>query len=195
MKNSLNSILENYDKGIRLHLSYEFLTADQLAEILKSVNGIYDNIVRITIYDELDYNRNSNIIYYPVPLCITYASTGNSVDIHFGFEKTSLPDVITTTEGIEVLLPEWSAALVLTGLVIYGGIKTIKNLQELRINDLKIQKMKLEVEQLKEATEKLNSKRSSSMAINKYRYSLSEQFLSKNINTIKVNDIEINEKE
>jgi hypothetical protein len=140
------------------------------------------------IYGEFNYQRSSQLIIHPIPLCISEIHTGNSVEFNFTFKKSFFPSVKFERNELNIALPQWSAALIMVGGILSYGLDRYSTVLEIQNKQLENQKLRNE---LKEQVDKVGAlKKSESPQIYIIQENLSQfngQIRSGNISRVQVN--------
>ena len=160
----------DYNAPLDLYMSFEYLPMEQQARILSAINGVYKTIIESqqTIWPELElwfFLRRRFREYYfyedhyfSPPLCIVSARTGDSIKFKFDIERKIIPRIVPNGEDIDILVPQWTAAVMLAGAFIVGGMHTYGEYLDIKKSSLEIEKLQREVEKLQ--TESLTDKNS-----------------------------------
>ena len=181
----------NDDYELVIFLEFSYLTVDQLGNMLITVQSTYNHLIDALIYEKFNYVANNNIVTYPVPLCIRRVETKNSIEIVIAFAQQALPSISTLGESIKVILPEWSAVLVVLGCVVGGCLKgwdkildIIKKHKELKKIGLETEKIGLEKEMIGLEVEKLKRETSLTELLKSDLHQLRSVLMSQNISKV-----------
>lgn len=119
-------------EALDVHISFEFLPVHQQAIILEAINNTYERLLVPRRYPAFRVERRISFalarrlvgVNWP-PLCIDSINTGNSIDLKFKPAGQYLPSLVYTKQGdLEIWLPRYSAAVILTGIVLGWGLTT-----------------------------------------------------------------------
>jgi hypothetical protein len=159
--------MENYvsesESPLTLFLEYEYLPVVQQASVLWAIAGIYEAILprivsdpeRLLTWKSGPYSliwEQRGIGFRPIfgpPLCILSSETGNSITIKFDIERKWFPHAVFRKGDLEILIPRWTAAVVLVGAALTFGIGEYQRFLEIQKNQLEVEKLRIEIEQLK----------------------------------------------
>lgn len=142
-----------------MYLSYDYLPIEQQSRILSSINGVYSTIIEsqrpfwpkiegvlfVREYEDYPYLGP----YLSPPLCIVSAYTGNSIKFKFDIERKFLPRIVPQGEDIKIFVPRWTAAVVLTGAMLTGGLHAYGEYLNIQKTSLEIDKIQIELQELK----------------------------------------------
>jgi hypothetical protein len=127
------------NENLELYLNYEYLTADQYSKIIQATNGVYKTLANALIFGDMNYFNSPYIITYPIPLCLEEVRTGNSINTKFSFAKRFFPGIkIENNETINIILPKWSAILIVAGVVLTYGMDRYKDYLDIRLKQLEV---------------------------------------------------------
>ncbi len=186
------------NENLSLYLKFDYLTAEQYSKIILATNEVYKSIASSLIFGQINYLSSPYIVTYPIPLCIEEVYTGNSINTKFSFAKRFFPSVeIENNETINIILPQWTAALILSGLVLSYGIDKYKDYLDIRIKQLELnektrEEIKAQSEQLNKLTS--NSNNAAVTNIQQNIYLFQSQIYQPNIKQVQINDQTIHEK-
>lgn len=144
---------------LTLYLEYDYLTVIQHASMLWSLAGIYEALLPRTmmrpgqffIWAPARLARDTGYSLKPVfgpPLCISSAETSSSIELKFSPEGRWFPSLTYAKGDLEVMIPRWTAAVVLVGAALTYGMGQYKEFLEIQKNQLEIEKLRIEIEQL-----------------------------------------------
>jgi hypothetical protein len=71
-------------------------------------------------------------------LCVEDIGTGNSITTKISFKKRLFPKVKFTDEELHVLLPRWSAVLVVAGALVFGGMIAYEKYLDIRLKQMQL---------------------------------------------------------
>ncbi len=134
---------------------------------------------------------------YPIPLCLEEVLTGNSINTKFSFAKRFFPSVYVKDETINVILPQWTAVLILSGLVLSYGMDKYKDYLDIRIKQLELnEKTREEIKAQSEQLNKINATPNNSTVTNIQQnvYLFQSQIYQPNIKQVQINDQTIHER-
>jgi hypothetical protein len=125
--------------NLNLYLQFEYLTAEQFSSIVQATNEVYKIVANALKIDYSKFFDEPGLMAYPVPLCLQEVRTGNSIEIKFSFAKRFFPEFEINNKGtLNVILPKWSAILILSGMMLTYGL-------DIRNKILEGQKMQAEL--------------------------------------------------
>ncbi|WP_396146394.1 hypothetical protein [Flavobacterium sp.] len=196
------------EENINIYIDYDFITIEQYSSIIKAINEIYKEIVTTCIYqdyDDLDYPF-LNFPPYNIPLCLEEINTGNSITTKITLENRFFPSfTIENGEVLKIVLPKWTATLILAGMVGTYGIDRYEQYLDIRVKqlDVKIKEKELAEKpaegKLHEETKKEIQKQSEKLQTikkkNNHHYSRIQQnyyLIQTQIQQTNINIVEIN---
>lgn len=186
------------NEKLNLYLKYDYLTAEQYSKIIAATNEVYKSLASSLIFGQINYLNSPFIIAYPIPLCLEEVFTGNSINTKFSFAKRFFPDIYVKDETINVILPQWTAVLILSGLILSYGMDRYKDYLDIRIKQLELnektrQEIKAQSEQLNKLTSNPNNATVTNIQQNIYLFR--SQIYQPNIKKVQINDQTIHEKQ
>src|SRR5690606_39100219 len=110
------------NENLSLYLKYDYLTVEQYSKIITPTNEVYKSLASSLIFGQINYLNSPFIVAYPIPLCLEEVLTGNSINTKFSFAKRFFPSAYVQDETINVILPQWTAVLILSGLILSYGM-------------------------------------------------------------------------
>lgn len=180
---------------LSMYLAYEYLPLGQQAKILEAIDGVYKTILRDKLdswywMDRVLLSRRQYPIYHPGAddffgphLCIVSAHTGNSINFKFDHERKVFPRFAASGDDIDVYIPPWTAAVLLTGAVLNGGLNAYGEYLDIKQKHIDIERSQLELDRLKdESTPEHNQIQ---VHLNQFKYEINQQ----NITEVKINDV------
>ena len=130
-----------------LYMKYDFLPVQQQSIILNSIAGSFNAIIKSSTL--IDWRSWPYYGYgfppkpFP-PLCITTAQTGESIKFGFDSERKFIPRFRFSDNDLEVLVPHWTAGVVLTAIALGWGLNQYKTVLEVKKLNLEIEKIEQE---------------------------------------------------
>jgi hypothetical protein len=129
---------------LEIYIAYDALPALQARDVLSHVDATYDVVLslfpRLSEFDFgiVDYpglafpprGRARDAQFYGPQISVETVITGNSIKWGFGPPKQLIPKLKFKHKDLEVLFPRWTAAAVLTGAVLIGGLHTYHEVLE-----------------------------------------------------------------
>ena len=194
-------------ENISLYIDYQYLTMQQFASIIEAINGIYKELADTLIYENR-YDNPVDIFPYDIPftriieipLCIEQISTGNSINTKFSFDNKFFPSFeIENSDTLKIILPKWSATLIIAGAILSFGFDKYEQYLDIRIKELEIiekenniknpisQELKKQSEKLTEAKNKPSNR--TYVSIQKNYYAFQSEIQQSNIKVVEVNGI------
>ena len=183
--------MEDSDGLLEMYISYDYLPVEQHNNINQSLNGIYTTLAQLTRPDwpEIEfwlYFRRAHKQYYhhgdhhySVPLCLASVHTGESITLKFDVERKFIPRITGSNGDVEVAIPKWSAALIVAGAMLKGGLGLYGEYLGVEKKGYEIQKLQLEIERLQgQIQEEINSKNSPALSSVKKNIELFKQEVS-----------------
>ncbi len=115
------SNVKSREEGLlHLYIDFDYLPAQQQAEILRLVPLIYERLI-FPANIKMPYARDRQFDW--PPLCIDSAETKNSIDFKFKPAGQYWPSLNTTKDGdLQILLPKWTIAPAATAAVLSVGM-------------------------------------------------------------------------
>jgi hypothetical protein len=158
-----NNIIETDESPLSLYLDYDFLPVLQQASILKAIGGLYEVILADTssgigqypIWVPIPWSsaiEDSGLVLRPVfgpPLVISSVETVSSLTYKFKPEVRWFPHIRYSKDGLEVMLPRWTAVAVLVGATLTFGLGKYEQFLDVQKHQLEIEKLRIEIQQLK----------------------------------------------
>jgi len=192
------------NENISLYIDYQYLTMQQLASIIEAINGLYKELADTVIYNR--YYNSFNILPYDIrfarvleiPLCIEQINTGNSINAKFSFDNNFFPSFeIENSDTLKIILPKWSATLIILGAILSYGVDKYEQYLDIRIKELEIaekenniknpisQELKKQSERLSEAKNQPSNR--TYVTIQKNYYAFQSEIQQSNIKTVEIN--------
>lgn len=145
---------QNEESPLTLYVSYEYLPALQQAALVASLGNIYDVLLWHAhspggiVFAPQPWERSPvpRLILGP-PLCITSVETGDSIIFRFGVKGQLLPHLQFHAGDLEVMVPRWTAAVVLVGAAVTVGLHAYSEFLNVQKTSLEIEKLHQEIEQ------------------------------------------------
>ncbi len=166
---------------ITIFLEYEYLTAEQAAQLFQAVDGLYKAVVDALVYDGFEYTSGHQVIYHPVPLVVKKADTSQSLELVFELAAETV-SVLVKDGNINVALPEWAAVVWVTGKLLRWSLESYDKALEAIKRHKDLKKMKLELE-------KLEKESAARARIQAHQYHFKNVTLSNNFTKVMVNDV------
>jgi hypothetical protein len=145
----------NAGSPIELFIAYTFLPVSQYSRILSSIAEVHE-ILRA---EQLTRGTGAWLslpavpipfdILIPPPLCIAAVHTGDSITVRFAAPGEWLPKMAIRRGELEVVLPRWTALMVLTGAAFTWGLDQYQDFLNVAKTKQEIVKGELEIEKLK----------------------------------------------
>jgi|ERR1044071_918265 hypothetical protein len=177
------------DPAIVVHMTYEFLTAAQLAAVVRAVDGVYESFARLLIYDAFEYVAAPNVIIHGVPLAITRVDTSQSIELEFKLTKKKLPSIYAKEGKLGIALPNWVAVMAVSGAMLVGGLHTYDKVLDVMIKQKDLQLKTIELVEKARVTAKQDNARAAAIQANVHE--LRAVFLQKNIHHVTVNGVNV----
>jgi hypothetical protein len=186
------------NEKLNLYISYDYLTAEQYSKIIHSTNEVYKSLTNCLIFGQINYLNSPNIVSYPIPLCLEEVYTGNSINTKFSFAKRFFPSVtLENNETINIILPQWTAILILSGLILSYGMDKYKDYLDIKIKQMELkEKDREELKAYAEQLDKINSLPNNS-AISNIKQNVhlfQSQIYQQNIRQVNINDTTVHSK-
>ncbi|WP_324720968.1 hypothetical protein [Salinimicrobium sp. HB62] len=193
------------DENINIYIDFNYLTAKQLSIIINSANEIYNDLIQIGVFDDfVSFSPENHYFsrFLHIPLCIQQINTGNSVNTKFSLENRLFPGYrIENGDTLKILLPKWSAAVIMTGYILTYGVEKYEQFLEIKIKELELEekqdernerkKRELQNQSLKLSEYRNQRNNSTYINIQTNYYQFQSQIQQKNINKVEVNGISV----
>lgn len=193
---------EESQSPLTLFLEYEYLPVIQQAALLSAIDGIYEAILpKVLISPEqffMAWNYEAYVsappweqrgrwfrpIFGP-PLCIVSCTTEHSITVKFDIERKWIPRIVFKKGDLEILIPRWTAAVLLVGAAVTYGVGEYQSFLEVQKTQLEIDKLQIEIEQLQ--LERIQK----DPRVELYRQEFRLQTSAPNIQRIEVNGVPV----
>lgn len=173
---------------LTMYIAYEYLPLDQQANILKAIDGIYKAILNDQInhhnlspFQYLKHTPLSSDLIEP-RLCIVQAQTGNSINFKFDHNVHILPRVSTSEDDIDIYIPPWTVAVILTGAILNGGVDSYNKYLDITKKRIDIEKSQIELHKLRDTS--TPEHHNIQIYINQFKYEINQE----NIIEVKINN-------
>ena len=179
-----------------MYLQYDYLTVEQYSKMITAANQVYKSLAGSLLFGQTNYLSVPFVVTYPIPLCLEEVYTGNSINTKFSFSKRFFPSISVENETINIILPQWAALIILSGLVLSYGMDKYKDYLEIRIKQLELnEKTREELKTQSEQLNKISSTPNNTTYINIQQsvYLFQSQIYQPNIKQVKINDQTIHE--
>lgn len=190
---------ENFiNEKLEIYLDFDFLTAEQYSTIIYATNKVYLGVANSLIFGDFYYYNSPYVITYPLPLCLEEVMTGNSISTKFSLEKRFLPKIAIEDETLKIILPQWSAVLILSGIILSYGMDRYEKYLDIRLKQMEInEKMRQEVHEQAKRLENFKNQPNNPTATNIQQnvYLFLSQIYQPNIKTVEINGEKIHSKE
>lgn len=194
-----NFISEN----LSIYIDYDFLTVQQYSAILTAINNVFNDVVRISIYHERDNIDIYDYYYYrrylDLPLCVQTINTGGSINFKVSLERKFFPGLeIENGDTLKILLPKWTAALIVTAAILGYGMDKYQQYLDIRNkeldNELKERELANKINeevnhQLKFIDVAKNNNSSLYFDLNQNYNSFQSEIYNRNIYKVEVNEV------
>ncbi len=117
---------------LSFHLSYHYLPADQAASFIKSITDVYNTLLPLAqtpdrrywryLHWRRFYEKFPGPFFWGPPLCWESAISGESITFGFAVRSKFLPQLAFSERELKVLIPRWTAVLVLAGAAFTWGL-------------------------------------------------------------------------
>jgi len=125
---------------LELYLSYDFMPINQYAGIIYSLNEVFKNVLWLPnfIDNPVLFENFQGYPPYEYPLCINQIHSGDSIKAEFSFSKGFFPNIKIENDNLKIILPYWSAALILAGQILSYGIDKYDQYLDIEIKQMEL---------------------------------------------------------
>ncbi len=141
--------------ALELYVEYDYLPVEQGAKLFGAVAEIHDILGAEQVAPGFSAWMSPPLfapgfrLWAPAPLCFQSIQTGDSITVRFAPPGRWLPRVSVEGGDVELLLPRWTAVMILTGAALTHGLDGYQQFLNAQKTRLEIQKAQLEIEKLR----------------------------------------------